>query len=219
VGCFDDSYREQVTLADGARVVLRALRPRDGQLLSGHFAALSPESRRRRFLGAKSELSAADLRQFTHVDGERHFALVAVCEDSVGVAAGVARFITLEGHPPTAEPAISVIDCFQRRGLGGVLIERLITAALERGIARFHWEMASGNEPVRRLAMRFDGKHRTTSHGATTEMIAEATSASDGGRRPTLLSPARYDRREGSAGAPAAPEHHGQAVHLRAEEI
>jgi len=75
---FDRRYREQVTLADGARLVLRALGPCDAQLLSCHFTALSAESRRGRFLGAKSELSAADLRHFTQIDGERHFAIVAL---------------------------------------------------------------------------------------------------------------------------------------------
>jgi GNAT superfamily N-acetyltransferase len=188
---FDSRYREQVTLDDGARVLLRALGPRDAKLLSSHFSALSPESRRRRFLATKSELSAADLRHFTHIDGERHFALVAVCEGSLAIAPGVARFITLDGLPATAEPAVSVIDSFQGRGLGRALIERLIMAAEERGVARFHWEMASGNEPVRRLAVRFDHKSRAISHGETTEMIAEATSESVGGRGIRLLSGAR----------------------------
>jgi len=74
---FDHCYREQVTLADGARLVLRALGPCDARLLSCHFTALSAESRWGRFLGAKSELSAADLRHFRHIDGERHFAVNA----------------------------------------------------------------------------------------------------------------------------------------------
>jgi hypothetical protein len=97
-------------LADGARLVLRALGPCDARLLSCHFTALSAESRWGRFLGAKSELSAADLRHFTQIDGERHFAIVALCADTLDMVPGVARFITLGGLPPkrrarrTADP-------------------------------------------------------------------------------------------------------------------
>jgi GNAT superfamily N-acetyltransferase len=185
---FDSHYSEQVTLSDGARVVLRSLGPRDAQLLSSHFAALSEESRRRRFLSCKSVLTEADLRYLTNIDGERHFALVAVCADHLEVVPGVARFVTLEGLPLTAEPAVSVIDAFQGRGIGRVLIQRLILAAEERGVSRFRWLMATGNEPVRRLSIRFGGRCGVIAHGATMEMIVDATSASDHRRRPTSLS-------------------------------
>jgi hypothetical protein len=114
---FDHRYREQVTLADGARLVLRALGPCDARLLSCHFTALSAESRWGRFLGAKSELSAADLRHFTHIDGERHFAVVALCADKPHLAAGVARFIMMM----IAEATIA---------LDGVLEPTLLSAAV-----------------------------------------------------------------------------------------
>lgn len=149
---FDADYAEQATLRDGTVVVVRPIRPDDKELLRRGFLRLSPESRYRRFFAAKHDLSPAELRYLTEVDGIQHFALGATNADgSEGL--GVARFIQLEGEPGVAEAAIAVADEHQGKGLGSLLFQRLVAAAAERGVERFRCEMLGSNQAMADLVL------------------------------------------------------------------
>jgi len=155
---FDASYEEVVALHDGHRVRLRTIRPADKPHLVRGLHRLSEGSRRARFLAAKNRLTAAELEYLTEVDGVDHFAIGALMlaadgDESDGV--GVGRFVRMRGEPNVAEPAIVVVDAWQNRGLGRLLLDRLIQAALERGIDTFHAEFLADNEAIRRLLGSF----------------------------------------------------------------
>jgi GNAT superfamily N-acetyltransferase len=143
---FDASYRETVTLHDGASVELRPVRPDDKPAFLDGFARLSRESRFLRFFTGKDHLSADELRYLTEVDGELHFALCAIAAGDVGV--GVARFVRQADEPEVAELAVTVVDAWQHKGLGRILLERLVEAARERGVARFRAEILASNAPM-----------------------------------------------------------------------
>jgi protein lysine acetyltransferase len=134
-----------VRLSDGTRVVIRRIRPGDKRMLAKGLALLSEETRRRRFLGAKPRLSAAELRYLTEVDGESHFALVAVLADRLDRVVAVARYVRLLSDPTTADAAIVVGDPWQRNRLGSRLAVMLADAAREGGIGRFSATMLSDN--------------------------------------------------------------------------
>ncbi|MCI0573739.1 MAG: GNAT family N-acetyltransferase [Myxococcaceae bacterium] len=150
---FDAHYREHASLADGTLVELRLLTPADAPLLREGFRHLSSHSRVMRFLHDKHALSEAELRYLTEVDGERHFALGAVVlgPDGTEEGLGTARFVRLEGEPDTAEAAVTVIDAYQGRGLGRLLLARLVEAARERGLTRIACWVMPGNVPMQRL--------------------------------------------------------------------
>ena len=132
-------------LSDGTRVLIRAIRPGDKDMLAKGLELLSEESRRRRFLGAKPRLTAAELRYLTEVDGDSHFALVAVRPENFAQIVAVARYVRLPETPTTAEAAIVVGDPWQRKGLGRRLAVMLADAAREHGIERFSATIASDN--------------------------------------------------------------------------
>lgn len=132
-------------------VTIRQIRPDDGARLQRSHARLSPQSRYRRFMGAKPELSRADARYLVDVDGVDHCALVAVDADEI---IAVARFIRLAGQPDAAEFAIVVGDACQRRGLGTTLLRRLGEVARARGITRFTATVLTANAGIQRLAAR-----------------------------------------------------------------
>ena len=150
---YDQSYREEVTLRGGRVVTFRLVQLEDKDLLAGGFEQLSDESRYLRFFCAKKRLTSAELRYLTEVNGQDHFALGAVETNSNGEEGGlgVARFVRFRGEPDVAEPAITVVDEAQSLGLGGLLLQRLVEAAEERGITRFRAEFLSGNTPIRSL--------------------------------------------------------------------
>jgi len=147
---FDQNYRESVTLRDGGPVSLRLVRPSDKALLLRGFARLSPESRYRRFLSAKTELRDAELAYLTEVDGHDHFAVGAsvTADDGTEEGVGIARFIRSPEDPRAAEAAVAVVDDWQRRGLGTLLLARLAAAARERGIVRFQGRALAANEAI-----------------------------------------------------------------------
>jgi GNAT superfamily N-acetyltransferase len=147
---FHPGYREKAVLADGTPVVLRLLRPEDKPLLAEGLARLSVETRYRRFFEAKTSLSEAELRYLTEIDGVRHFAIGALLErpGQPDLGLGIARFVELPDQPGVAEPAIVVVDEYQHRGLGRLLLERLVAAARERGLRAFSGMVLAGNEPL-----------------------------------------------------------------------
>ncbi len=150
---FSLAYVEHAVLHDGTRVRVRRVRPgdpRDKELLRAGFERLSPASRYARFLAPKTSLSDDELRYLTDVDHEDHLAIGAVLDDDDDparppVGLGIARFIRLRDRPDTAEAAIAVADDMQHKGLGKLLLWRLVAAATERGIERFRCEVLSSN--------------------------------------------------------------------------
>jgi GNAT superfamily N-acetyltransferase len=150
---YDASYEETVELSDGQRVYLRLMRPSDKQMLLEGFERLSPDSRYARFMAPKSKLSEAELRYLTEVDGVDHFAMGAIRRHLVAKdeGIGIARFVRLHERPDTAEPAVTVADDYQGKGLGSVLLQRLIEAAWERDIRWFVTELLAENKASRRL--------------------------------------------------------------------
>jgi RimJ/RimL family protein N-acetyltransferase len=139
---------EEVGLRDGARVAIRPIDRADKALVAAAFAALSPDSRYRRFFTPLETLDEQWLRYLTEVDHHDHEALLAI-EPETGTCVGVARFIRVETE--VAEPAVAVADRWQRRGLGTALLERLADRARAEGIGRFSGTMLAENHKAIRL--------------------------------------------------------------------
>jgi nucleotide-binding universal stress UspA family protein/RimJ/RimL family protein N-acetyltransferase len=131
-----------ITLRDGSRVEIRQLEPDDRDALADAFARLSPESRYRRFFAPVAKLRQRDLDYLTRVDHHDHEALVAF-DPRTGNGVGVARYVRT--GPDVAEPAITVADDWQGRGLGGELIGALARRAHEEGVRRFEAPVLATN--------------------------------------------------------------------------
>jgi GNAT superfamily N-acetyltransferase len=145
---------EDVVLDGGTRVRLRPVRPEDKPKFVAGLARLSEESQYLRFFTSKAKFTDAELRYLTEVDGVNHFAIAAarVQDDgSEGDGVAIARFVRLADEPDVAEPAIVVIDEMQGHGLGRLLMERLIEAAVERGVKRFRSDFLAINRPMKEL--------------------------------------------------------------------
>jgi GNAT superfamily N-acetyltransferase len=138
-------------LDDGRRAFVRPITPGDKALLQESLQRLSPESVRRRFLGAKTQLSPSELRYLTEVDGRNHIALVAVNANEPSVLVGVARCVRSHAASDTAEMAIVVGDDWQGLGLGRALAQQLATAAARAGVRRFTAVVLADNLGAHRL--------------------------------------------------------------------
>jgi L-amino acid N-acyltransferase YncA len=138
---------KQAVLRDGSVVVLRKVRSEDGPLVADGFARLSNQSRQSRFLTGKSNLTLAELRYLTAIDHHDHEAILAL-NPVDGRSLGIARFIRRCEDPEAAEVAVTVVDDWQRRGLGTELLSRLADRARQEGICRFIALVAADNEAV-----------------------------------------------------------------------
>ncbi len=167
---YDASYEETVELSDGQRVHLRLMRPSDKEMLLEGFERLSPNSRYARFMAPKSKLTESELRYLTEVDGVDHFAMGAIRRHLVSKdeGVGIARFVRLRDRPDTAEPAVTVSDDYQGKGLGSILLQRLIEAAWERDVRWFVTELLAENTASRRMieALSPDVKFGQSGDGA-----------------------------------------------------
>jgi RimJ/RimL family protein N-acetyltransferase len=133
-------FEEPITthLRDGTPVLVRMVEPEDKDAFADSMARLSPRSRYLRFHSGIETLSDAQLRYLTEVDQEGHVAWVAITtENDAEVGIGVARFVRLEDEPHVAEAAITVLDEYQGRGLGTLLLGVLAAAATRRDIRIF----------------------------------------------------------------------------------
>jgi acetyl coenzyme A synthetase (ADP forming)-like protein len=141
-------YTADALLRDGTSVRIRAIRPDDKERLRAHFQGLGPESQRFRFLGAKKELTPADLRYFTELDFVRHVGLVVTRRRGTGEEfIGVGRYIC-DGDDPVrkaAEFALAVTDPWQGHGVGTLLLEHLARLASACGVQRFEADILVGN--------------------------------------------------------------------------
>ena len=138
---------ERVWLRDGSVVLMRQVQSRDAPLLADGFAHLSSESRQLRFLRAKANLTPAELRYLTAVDHHDHEALGAL-NPVDGRGLGIARYIRDAEDPEGAEVAVTVIDDWQRKGLGIELLKRLVDRARQEGIRHFTALVSGDNAGV-----------------------------------------------------------------------
>jgi GNAT superfamily N-acetyltransferase len=125
-----------IALRDGSRVRIRRLRHSDRQRLFLGFRRLTPESRYRRFLAPTPTLSEGTVHYLVEIDHRNHEALIALNEmRNEGV--GVARYVRDPARPNAAAVAVTVVDDWQGRGLGTLLLEGITMRAREEGVDTF----------------------------------------------------------------------------------
>lgn len=139
------------TLHDGSNVLIRPIQESDGSLEREFIARLSPEARESRFLG---QVNVSDdlVRRMTQIDFGRDLALVALSSDGgAKLEIGVGRFC-LAKDGQSCECAVVVSDEWQQKGLGTLLMRRLIDIARARGIKRMVSIDLATNIAMRNLA-------------------------------------------------------------------
>ena len=139
-------------LRDGTPVRVRPMRPEDRERLQVGLHQLSAASRYHRFHATVSELSREQLGYLTEVDQVNHLAWIALDPALPGEPAiGVARCIRLPLEPRIAEVAVTVLDAYQGRGLGTLLLGVLSQAAAAQGIRTYRAYVLEDNEAMLRI--------------------------------------------------------------------
>ena len=144
---------EPFVLADGTRLALRQLGAGDRDAFATLFARLTQESRRRRFLLPKPELTPRELTYFTDVDHVKHEAIAAIDERD-GSIVGVGRYAQIPDRPGAAGIAVEVADELQGLGIGTVLARCTVLCARAHGFTLLTATTVWENRPARAVLRR-----------------------------------------------------------------
>jgi RimJ/RimL family protein N-acetyltransferase len=161
----------ELRLSDDHEVVVRPIAPEDAEALVRGFERLSEQSRYQRFLTGLRELNESEVRYLTDVDHRDHEALIAF-EAGGEDAVGFARFVR-NADGDSAEAAVTVIDEWQGRGLGGALTRLLADRAREEGVVRFTALLLASNVQIQDVFRSLGPTRVISSDAGTLEIEVE----------------------------------------------
>jgi len=144
-------------LSSAAAISIRPLQQDDRECLQLIFTRLGPQARLQRFLAPKPAICGRDVSGLVDVDGWHRAGVIAFA-GSPASPVGAAHYVRTD-DPELAETAIEVVDHWQHRGIGRLLIAELRRRALTVGIRRFEWSAFGSNLAVAALC-RDLGDHR-----------------------------------------------------------
>ena len=130
----------------GLALTLRPIRPEDAELYPRYLERMDPEDMRMRFLIPLRTLTRDTLIRLTQLDYDRDIAFVAL-EMATGELAGIARY-SAEPDGETAEFGILIRSDLKGRGIGRILMTRLIDYAHAEGIGEIDGFVLSENEAM-----------------------------------------------------------------------
>jgi acetyltransferase len=141
---------ESSAALDGTALLLRPLRPEDEPALQDLAQHMKPEDLRLRFFTPMKGLSHALAARLSQIDYDREMAMMARRADD-GAVLGVARFAA-DPDNRRAEFAVALRSDWKGKGLGSLLMARIIDIARRRGIGEMIGDVLRENEPMLRLA-------------------------------------------------------------------
>ena len=173
---------EWIPVAEGRRLKLRPIRPEDEPALRRAFAKLTLEEVRLRFFVPMPTLSHEAAARLTQIDYDREMALI-LTEPGVAEQDEIYGVVRLIADPDNAraEFAIIVRQAMAGRGLGTLLMRRILDYARGRGIGEVFGVVLPDNASMLRLCDKLGFDRRTNAEEPGTVLV---TLVLEGGRSP-----------------------------------
>jgi acetyltransferase len=137
------------------RVLLRPIRPEDEPQHAEFFSRLTPEDIRLRFFSVVRNVHHSQLARLTQIDYDREMAFIATVRSERGEdeTLGVARAVA-DPDNTNAEFAVIVRSDLKSKGLGWILLDKLIRYCQSQGIQELFGEVLRHNDSMLRLVRR-----------------------------------------------------------------
>ena len=149
---YPSALEERIELA-GQPLLLRPIRPEDGQRLMAFYAGASPADMRLRFFMSRREVPHSELARYSQIDYDREMTFVAIVPQADGEPVMVAEVRAVcDPDNLQAEFAIQVATDWQGKGLGRVLLDKLTAYLRERGTAEVVGQCLPENAGMAALA-------------------------------------------------------------------
>ncbi len=150
-------YVAELTLRNGSRVTIRAVRPDDRERIASAFGQLDPDSVYTRFFTYKNELSDRELARLDAMDFVHEVMLLATVRPAADeIVIGSGRYVELDTTDGvrSAEVAFTVEEDYQGMGVAGRLLASLAAIARESGIGRFEADVLPANKSMLAVFLR-----------------------------------------------------------------
>jgi acetyltransferase len=132
----------------GQRLTIRPIRPEDETAHSAFISAMTADDLRLRFFGAVSGFDHTQLARMTQIDYDREMAFIATTGPGADARTlGVVRTIT-DPDNENAEFAVAVRSDLKGKGLGRMLMDRMIAYVRSRGTRWIVGEVLRENGPM-----------------------------------------------------------------------
>jgi RimJ/RimL family protein N-acetyltransferase len=152
-------YSAVERLRDGRTIEIRALRPDDREDLLAAVDRTSVQSLRRRFFVPKKGFSEKEVSFFMDIDFINHVALVGeIVEGGGPVIVAGGRYIVVQ--PGRAELAFVVVDAYQGKGIGTLLMRHLLAIARNAGLKELSAEVLPENSAMLKVFNGFGFRAR-----------------------------------------------------------
>jgi acetyltransferase len=147
------ALEETVKLA-GTQLLLRPIRPEDGARLKDFYAKAAPQDMRLRFFMARREVPHSELARYSQIDYDREMTFIALAPaDDQGRQPMVAEVRAVcDPDNRRAEFAILVASAWQGKGLGHLLMGKLIGYLRGRGTGEIVGQCLAQNTAMQALA-------------------------------------------------------------------
>lgn len=169
---YPKELEDTVGLADGTALLLRPVRPEDEPAFQELFTHLSADAVRFRFFGPMKVLTHPLAARMTQIDYDREMALVLTEPGTAGEVPvhGVVH-IAADPDGERAEYGIMVRTDMTGRGMGSLLMDRIVAYAKTRGLKEIFGEVLPTNAPMLKLCDRIGfTRHRGPDDAGTVEV-------------------------------------------------
>jgi acetyltransferase len=164
-------------LPDGRAVIIRPIRCSETERVRAFINGLSAEARYLRFQKWIRAPSDSLVHFLTEVDYDRHMAFVCATQlDGHEELVGDARYV-IDSDGSACEFGIVIADAWHKTGIAGLLMEALIRAAREQGLARMYGIVLTCNATMLRFARAFGFTVKAVPEDPTTVRIVKELAA------------------------------------------
>ena len=138
--------KQELILEDGTKYLLRPIKPEDEPAHYQFMSKLTPEDIHFRFFGSVRELPHSEMARQTQLDYDRDMAFLAIIPEGpeAGEIHGIVQ-VVIDPNNDHAEYAVMVRSDIKGRGLGRILMEKMIEYCRQKGTKTFIGQVLPNN--------------------------------------------------------------------------
>ncbi|MFH1803626.1 MAG: bifunctional acetate--CoA ligase family protein/GNAT family N-acetyltransferase [Pseudomonadota bacterium] len=153
--------KQEIVLEDGTTYMLRPIKPEDEPAHYQFMSKLTPEDIHFRFFGSVRELPHSEMARQTQLDYDRAMAFVATVRDGEekDQIQGIVQ-VAIDPKNENAEYAVMVRSDLKGRGLGRILMEKMIEFCRAKGVQNFVGQVLPDNRRMLTLCEKLGFSRR-----------------------------------------------------------
>lgn len=168
---YPKQLEEHISLPNYPGAVIRPIRPEDEPAHHAFLARLLPEDIRLRYFSLFRELPHAKMARYTQIDYDREMAFILSTREENGITETLGEVRTvIDPDNRHAEFALVVRSDLKGKGLGTILMNKMLRYCRSKGTPRVYMVTLMENVAMQALAKKFDFHRQRSEDGETMEL-------------------------------------------------